>query len=61
MLGATVQALYHCPRCSAETEEPVHRPCGQPTRLVRGYWWITNDTVNALATLAGAAIGGLMC
>ena len=61
VLGATVQALYHCPRCSAETEEPVHRPCGQPTRLVRGYWWITNDTVNALATLAGAAIGGLVC
>ena len=60
LLGATVQALYRCPQCSAETEEPVHRACGQATRLVRGYRWITNDTVNAIATLAGAAIGGVM-
>jgi len=60
LLGATVQALYHCPHCSADTEESIHRPCGQPARLVRGYRWITNDTVNALSTLAGAAIGGLI-
>jgi uncharacterized protein (TIGR00297 family) len=58
-LGATLQALYRCATCDALTEEPLHRRCGQPAELVRGQAWVTNDTVNALATLAGAAIGSL--
>lgn len=57
LLGATVQALNRCPACGALTEAPVHRPCGQPTELIRGLAWMTNDTVNALATLFGAAVG----
>jgi uncharacterized protein (TIGR00297 family) len=57
LLGATLQALYRCPACGGFTEEPVHRPCGQRTQLVRGHAWVTNDAVNALASLAGAAIG----
>ena len=58
LLGATLQARYWCPRCEVETEEATHRACAQPARLLRGQRWITNDTVNALATLAGAVIGG---
>ena len=59
-LGATAQALYRCRRCGMSTEEARHRKCGQPTELVRGQAWITNDAVNAISTLTGAAIGGLM-
>jgi len=58
-LGATLQALYRCPACDEVTEEPRHRRCGQPTLPVHGQAWVTNDTVNALATLAGAVIGAL--
>jgi uncharacterized membrane protein len=57
LLGATVQALYGCARCGTLTEQAVHTRCGEQTQLVRGYWWVTNDTVNALATLIGAAVG----
>jgi uncharacterized protein (TIGR00297 family) len=60
LLGATVQALYRCPGCGVLTESEVHQRCGQPTDLVRGYRWITNDAVNALSTLVGAAIGSAM-
>jgi uncharacterized protein (TIGR00297 family) len=60
VLGATLQALYRCPSCGTTTEALQHVSCGQATQLVRGYGWITNDTVNALATLAGAAVGGLL-
>jgi uncharacterized protein (TIGR00297 family) len=56
-LGATIQAVYRCPGCDALTEEPIHRRCGQRAELVRGQEWATNDTINALSTLAGAAIG----
>ncbi|MGI9146475.1 MAG: DUF92 domain-containing protein [Chloroflexota bacterium] len=57
VLGATIQALYRCATCDAFSEEPRHRLCGQAAELVRGQAWVTNDMVNALATLAGAAIG----
>jgi uncharacterized protein (TIGR00297 family) len=57
LVGATVQALYRCPACAVLTEEAVHPRCGQRANLVRGWAWVTNDTVNALATLAGAGIG----
>jgi uncharacterized protein (TIGR00297 family) len=57
LLGATVQALYRCPRCGVETEDSHHRACGRATVLLRGKRCITNDAVNAVATLAGAIIG----
>jgi uncharacterized protein (TIGR00297 family) len=58
-LGATLQALYRCPACAAPSEEAVHAACGNPTLLVHGYTWMTNDAVNALATLVGAAVGAV--
>ena len=60
LVGATVQALYRCPTCEMLTEAAVHPRCGQRTSLVRGVPWMTNDTVNAFATLAGAGIGTAM-
>ncbi len=57
LLGATLQAEYRCPRCNAATEARVHKRCGTPAVHQRGVVWMTNDTVNLLATLAGAALG----
>ncbi|WP_299288590.1 DUF92 domain-containing protein [Thermoflexus sp.] len=58
LLGATVQGIYWCDRCGKETERPVHG-CGQRTRWLRGWPWLTNDGVNALAALAGALLAGI--
>ena len=57
LLGATVQAVYHCPGCDLPTEARIHPACGAQAELRQGLPYITNETVNALATLAGAAIG----
>jgi uncharacterized protein (TIGR00297 family) len=53
LLGATVQAIYYCPRCAKETEKPVHG-CGTPTQQQRGWRWLNNDLVNFISSLAGA-------
>jgi uncharacterized protein (TIGR00297 family) len=55
LLGATVQAIYHCPSCDRETERhPIHT-CGYRTQLLRGWTWLSNDVVNFIASLVGAA------
>jgi len=53
-LGATGQAIYYCDSCGTETEHRVH-DCGQPTRQIRGWPWLTNDAVNLVASVVGAA------
>lgn len=53
LLGATVQAMYFCPRCRRETERTVHS-CGTHTHPLRGISWCNNDVVNLFATCAGA-------
>jgi uncharacterized protein (TIGR00297 family) len=58
-LGATLQALYQCSTCDELSETAIHARCGMQTVLIQGHPWVTNDAVNALATLAGAAIGTL--
>ena len=46
LLGATVQAIYFCPRHNKETEQhPIHT-CGTPTTQIRGWSWLNNDWVN---------------
>jgi uncharacterized membrane protein len=55
LLGATVQAIYHCGGCRVETERRRHR-CGMETRLVRGWRWLNNDAVNAIASAVGAGV-----
>jgi len=45
-LGATVQAMYFCPKDKKETEKyPLHT-CGTQTIHIRGWKWLDNDWVN---------------
>ena len=56
-LGATVQAIYHCPHCDKETEKHPLHTCGTRTVQVRGWKWLNNDMVNVGCSVAGAVIG----
>jgi uncharacterized protein (TIGR00297 family) len=56
MLGATVQAIYYCPKCKKETERHPLHSCGTRTTLWRGWPWLDNDWVNFLSALAGALL-----
>lgn len=56
LLGATVQAIYHCPACNKETERHPTHTCGATTTLQRGWRWLDNDWVN----FACAAFGALL-
>jgi len=55
-LGATVQAIYHCPKCEKETERHPAHSCNTRTHKIRGWDWLNNDLVNFLASLLGAGI-----
>lgn len=59
LLGATVQAIYHCPNCDKETERHPYHLCGVNTLQTRGWRWLNNDMVNFLASLTGAALAVL--
>ena len=54
LLGATVQAIYHCPACDKETERHPLHSCGKGTVQMRGWGWLSNDWVNFLASVLGA-------
>ncbi|PKO14902.1 MAG: DUF92 domain-containing protein [Chloroflexi bacterium HGW-Chloroflexi-10] len=55
-LGATVQAMFVCPKCKKETERyPLHL-CGTKTNFLRGWRWLDNDWVNGLCTLVGGLV-----
>ena len=54
LLGATLQARFHCAACNRASEWPVHR-CGAATIHRGGLPWLDNDTVNFAAT--GLAAG----
>ncbi len=53
LLGATLQARYRCPQCQRVLESPQH-DCVADGRRISGLPGMTNDIVNALATLAAA-------
>ena len=53
--GAALQGRFRCPGCALPSERTVHR-CGALTIHTGGIRWLTNDGVNALATLTGAII-----
>jgi uncharacterized protein (TIGR00297 family) len=46
LLGATVQAIYYCPKHNKETERHPFHSCGTPTMQIRGWSWLNNDWVN---------------
>lgn len=56
LLGATLQAGYHCARCQKASESEKHH-CGTVAAHVRGFGWFDNDVVNLAATLIGAGVG----
>ena len=58
-LGATVQAIYRCPRCGRLVESPVHS-CGTRTVLLHGHRLMTNDVVNAMAVSGGVLVALLL-
>lgn len=63
VLGATLQAVYTCRVCGERTEDRAHaHDAGAPSlTLVRGIPPMTNDTVNACASLTGALAGAWLC
>jgi uncharacterized protein (TIGR00297 family) len=59
-LGATVQAIYHCPTCDKETERyPLHT-CGTQTVQIRGWAWLDNDWVNFACGMLGVVFAVIL-
>ncbi|HEY47132.1 MAG: hypothetical protein AMJ88_10355 [Anaerolineae bacterium SM23_ 63] len=56
LLGATVQAIYHCPTCGKETERHPHHTCGSETHILRGWPWLNNDAVNFASSVIGGTV-----
>jgi uncharacterized protein (TIGR00297 family) len=59
LLGATVQAAYHCPECDKPSERREHT-CGTECEVVKGWGWLDNDGVNAIASVVGSVVGLLL-
>jgi uncharacterized protein (TIGR00297 family) len=57
--GALLQARYYCPGCNVLGDDRIH-DCGTVGNHVSGRQWCTNDAVNVLCTLVGAATGALL-
>lgn len=55
VLGGTLQVKQWCAACQRFTERPMH-DCGTRTTYAHGLRWMTNDTVNLLATIVGALV-----
>lgn len=55
LLGATAQGITYCEHCKERSEYRVHS-CGRPTQPVRGWAWLTNDGINLVCSLVGAAV-----
>ena len=58
LLGAAWQARFRCAACGLPSERRIHR-CGARTDLIRGWRWLDNDGVNALATALSGVAGAL--
>jgi uncharacterized protein (TIGR00297 family) len=56
LLGATVQAMYFCPKDKKETEKHPLHTCGTETIHLRGWKWLTNDWVNFACAAFGSMI-----
>jgi uncharacterized protein (TIGR00297 family) len=56
LLGATVQAMYFCPKDNKETEKHPLHTCGAETVHIRGWKWLENDWVNFACGAFGAVV-----
>ncbi len=54
VLGATLQAQFHCTGCGKTTERRDH--CSASTTHVRGLRWMNNDVVNLACAVAGGVV-----
>ena len=59
IVGASLQAQRWCAVCAVATEQRTHG-CGSATNITRGFRWVDNDGVNAIATVGGALLGGVL-
>jgi len=59
LLGATAQVVYYCERCGERTENHVHH-CGAEGKRVRGVPWLTNNAIDLVISLVGAALSALV-
>lgn len=50
ILGAFFQGKYVCSVCDKQVEVNYH--CNKNTKLIKGYSWMTNDTVNLLNNIS---------
>jgi len=55
LLGAMAQVMYYCDSCQQDSEERVHT-CGKEAQQLRGWTWLTNNVVNWLSSVVGAAV-----
>lgn len=55
LLGGAAQAIYYCEICKRYTDRPVHT-CGRKAAQVRGWPWMTNEMVDLVSVLVGAAV-----
>ncbi len=60
LLGATIQAIYRCPKCDKETEKHPLHTCGTQTVQVRGLGWMNNDLVNLCCAAMGAVVSVIL-
>lgn len=56
LLGATLQAMYFCPKDRKETEKHPLHTCGTHTIHIRGWKWLDNDRVNVACGALGSAL-----
>lgn len=54
ILGATLQLQHECNICKKITERKIH--CGVKTNYYQGFYWIDNDVVNFIVSLAAPLI-----
>ncbi len=59
LLGERLQARWHCSTCGGASPSRVHH-CGARAGLVGGIPWMTNNSVNLLATTAAGGGGWLV-
>ena len=54
-LGATAQGIYYCEHCNERSESRLHS-CGREAEQIRGWAWLTNDGINFVSSVVGAAV-----
>jgi uncharacterized protein (TIGR00297 family) len=58
VLGAKVQSNFKCKVCGLETEKKIH--CENKTDMLKGFSWMSNDTVNFIASLLAGLLGAIL-